>query len=182
MKRAGAHETAAQIKAACALFAVCGAVMAKPALAMDSGLEASDPFAYCERAGNDDRLTGAAGAASGVAAAILEPYLRAALGLPAGSPIPAGNLFWRCMQGKVYVCVVGANLPCGSKADRAKLNPGAEAYCRENPGAPDVPAFATGHETIYSWRCAAGKAVRGAPIADLDRRGFRRDLWHVIVK
>jgi hypothetical protein len=172
----------AQIKMACMLFAIAGAVLAKPALAKAPGFVVSDPFAYCERAGTDDRLSGAASAPSDRAAKILEPYSRTAFGLPAGAPIPAGSLFWRCMQGKVYVCVVGANLPCGAKADRAKRNSGAEAYCRENPGAPDVPAFAAGHETIYSWRCAAGKAVRGAPTAELDRRGFRRDLWHMIAK
>jgi hypothetical protein len=169
-----------RIELACMFFAVCGAVVGKPALAMDSGLEVSDPFAYCERVGSDDRLTGAGSASSEASAKILEPYLRAALQLPAGAPLPAGSVFWRCMQGKVYVCAVGANLPCGSKADRAKRNPGAESYCRENPAATDIPAFATGHETIYSWRCAAGKAVRGAPLADLDQRGFRSDIWHVV--
>ena len=40
----------------------------------------------------------------------------------------------------------------------------------------------TGRETIYSWRCAAGKAVRGAPIANVDPRGFRSDIWHVVTK
>jgi hypothetical protein len=149
---------------------------------MDAGLAASDPFTYCERAGTDDRLTRAAGGTDEAAGKILEPHLRAALGLPAEVPLPLGSVSWRCMQGKVYVCAVGANLPCGAKANRTKKNPGAEAYCRENPDTPDVPAFATGHETIYSWRCAAGKAVRGAPIAKLDRRGFRRDLWHVVTK
>jgi hypothetical protein len=172
----------AQIKTACMLFAIAGAAMAKPALAMEPGFVVSDPFAYCERAGTDDRLSGGGSAPSDTAAKILEPYTRTAFGLPAGAPIPARSLFWRCMLGKVYVCLVGANLPCRAKAGRAKRNSGAETYCRENPGAPDVPAFATGHETIYSWRCAAGKAVRGAPIAELDRRGFRRDLWHVITK
>jgi hypothetical protein len=125
----------AQIKMACMLFAIAGAVLAKPALAKAPGFVVSDPFAYCERAGTDDRLSGAASAPSDRAAKILEPYSRTAFGLPAGAPIPAGSLFWRCMQGKVYVCVVGANLPCGAKADRAKRNSGAEAYCRENPGA-----------------------------------------------
>jgi hypothetical protein len=156
--------------------------MGKTALATDSGMEVSDPFAYCERARTDDRMSGTASTTSEAAARILAPYLRAAFGWPAGAAPPAGSLFWRCMQGKVYVCIVGANLPCASKADRTERNLGADAYCRENPGAPDVPAFATGHETIYSWRCAAGKALRGAPIADLDRRGFRRDLWHVIAR
>ena len=171
-----------RIEAACMLFAVSGTLVGNAPLALGSGVEVSDPFTYCGRVGTDDRPTGADSASSGASAKILEPYLRAALELPAGAPLPAGSVYWRCMQGKVYVCAVGANLPCGSKADRAKRNPGAETYCRENPAATEVPAFATGHETIYSWRCAAGKAVRGAPIADLDRRGFRSDIWHVVTK
>jgi hypothetical protein len=171
-----------RIEAACMLFAVCGAVVGNAPLALGSGVEVSDPFTYCGRVGTDDRLTGAGSASSEASAKILEPYLRAALELPAGASLPAGSVFWRCMQGKVYVCAVGANLPCGSKADRAKRNPGAESYCRENPAATDIPAFATGHETIYSWRCAAGKAVRGAPLAHLDQRGFRSDIWHVVTK
>ncbi len=171
-----------RIEVACLLLAVSGALVGKAVLAVDSGLEVSDPFTYCERMGTDDRLTGAGSASSETAVKILEPYLRAALQLPAGAPLAPGSVYWRCMQGKVYVCAVGANQPCGSKADRAKRNPGAETYCRENPAATDVPAFATGHETIYSWRCAAGKALRGAPIAKLDRRGFRSDIWHVVTK
>jgi hypothetical protein len=171
-----------RIVAACILVAISGAAIDKAAVAMDSGFEVSDPFAYCERVGTDDRLSGTGSALSEASAKFLEPYLRAALELPAGTSLSRGSVFWRCMQGKVYVCAVGANLPCGSKADRAKQNPGAEAYCRENPAATDVPAFATGHETIYSWRCAAGKAARGAPIAALDRRGFRSDIWHVVDK
>jgi hypothetical protein len=171
-----------RIEAACMLFAVSGALVGQSTLAMDSGSEISDPFAYCERVGTDDRLTDTGGPSSQASAKILEPHLRGALELPAGAPLPTGSVFWRCMHGKVYVCAVGANLPCGAKADRAKRNPGAETYCRENPDTTDVPAFATGHDTIYSWRCAAGKAVRGAPIADLDRRGFRRDLWHVVTR
>jgi hypothetical protein len=171
-----------RIKAACVLFAASGLILCKATLALDVGARVSDPFAYCERVGTDDRLSGDGGASSAASAKILEPYLRAALELPAGAPLPVGSVFWRCMHGKVYVCAVGANLPCGSKADRAQRNSGAETYCRENPAATDIPAFATGHATIYSWRCTAGKAVRGAPVADLDRRGFRRDLWHVVNK
>jgi len=168
----------ARIKAAWVLFAASGLLMCKATLALDAGTGVSNPFAYCERVGTDDRPSG--GAASAASAKILEPYLPAALELPAGAPLPVGSVFWRCMHGKVYVCAVGANLPCGSKADRAQRNSGAEAYCRENPAATDVPAFATGHATIYSWRCSVGRAVRGVPVADLDRRGFRRDLWHVV--
>jgi hypothetical protein len=36
---------------------------------------------------------------------------------------------YRCMDGKVMVCFVGANLPC-VKINAAKDNPGADALCR----------------------------------------------------
>jgi hypothetical protein len=164
------------------LVAVSGVLAGQGARALDSGFQVSDPFDYCGLVGTDDHVFGAGGDSSGAAGRILVPYLRAALELPEGSMLPAGSVFWRCMQGKVYVCAVGANLPCGSKAHRARRNPGAATYCRDNPAATGVPAFATGHERIYSWRCVEGKAVRGAPIADLDRRGFRRDIWHVVIR
>ena len=90
--------------------------------------------------------------------------------------------YWRCMGGAVYVCEVGANIPCDSKADRATHNAGADSYCRENRDAAAVPAYAAGHETIYEWHCKAGLAVRGRPSARLDRRGFRVDFWHRISK
>lgn len=167
---------------ACLVFAVCGAGTGPGALAADSGPQVSDPFAYCERVGVDDRLTAAPRDSGEPSTEILQPYLRAALELPADVPLPAGSVFWRCMQGKVYVCAVGANLACGSKADQAKRNPGAESYCREHPVTTAVPAYATGHTTLYAWRCAEGKAVRGRAIADLDERGFRSDLWHVVAK
>jgi hypothetical protein len=164
------------------LVAVSGVLVGQGACALDSGFHVSDPFDYCGRVGTSDHVFGAGGDPSGATGRVLQPYLRAALELPEGSMLPAGTVFWRCMQGKVYVCAVGANLPCGSKADRARRNSGAANYCRDNPTAIDVPAFATGRETIYSWRCVDGKAVPGAPIADLDRRGFRRDIWHVVTR
>jgi hypothetical protein len=94
-------------------------------------------------------------------------------------PLPdAAGSFWRCMDGLVFVCAVGANIPCQSKADVSRRNSGAEAFCRENPNAQIVPAYATGHRTIYAWRCVAGAAVRGRPVLRLDRRGFQADFWH----
>jgi hypothetical protein len=35
----------------------------------------------------------------------------------------------------------------------------------------------TGHDTLYSWRCAGGKAEVGPPISKLDARGFLTDYW-----
>jgi hypothetical protein len=82
------------------------------------------------------------------------------------------------MNRAVYACAVGANIQCDAKADRRRRNAGAEIYCRDNPDAAVVPAYATGHATIYDWHCAAGHAVPGKPTAELDRRGYRVDFWH----
>jgi hypothetical protein len=162
------------------LGAACGeqgaAQSAGPVPAFES------PFAFCARVGTDDRSGGSHGAAGGAALEALEPYLLQALGLPRDASLAPNEIFWRCMDGKVYVCARGANIPCDSKADRAKLNRGAANYCRENPSAAEVPAYATGHRTVYSWKCVEGHAERGRTVSATDRRGFRTDSWHVVVK
>jgi hypothetical protein len=133
-----------------------------------------DPFAYCAVIRNIDTPVGGA---SPIPVA-LEPYLAKALGLPTNTAIAPESYYWRCMSGAVYVCAVGANIPCDAKADLAKRNLGAEHYCRENRNATFVPAYATGHATIYSWSCSAGKAFPGKPLAEVDYRGFRVDFWY----
>ena len=140
------------------------------------------PFAFCARVGTDDRLGSSHGAASGAAPGALEPYVYQALGLPRDASLSPNEIFWRCMDGKVYVCARGANIPCDSKADRSRMNRGAANYCRENPNAADVPAYATGHRTVYRWKCIEGEAERGPTVSATDRRGFRTDIWHVVVK
>jgi hypothetical protein len=133
-----------------------------------------DPFAYCARVITIDKPLGGA---SPVPFA-LAPLLRTTLGLSAEVPLAPQNYFWRCMDGAVYVCAIGANLRCDVKADRAEQNSGADNYCRENLNATFVPAFATGHNTIYEWSCSAGHAVRGKRTIKLDRRGYRSDIWY----
>ena len=43
---------------------------------------------------------------------------------------------WRCMDGNLWFCVVGANLPCGEKADRSDAPTQAmgEDFCQAMPG------------------------------------------------
>jgi hypothetical protein len=82
----------------------------------------------------------------------------------------------RCMSGRLVACFVGANLPC-EKMNAARENPGAAEYCRGNPAADVVPAFATGHDTIYSYRCAAGRPIIAGQTFVLDSRGFAARLW-----
>jgi hypothetical protein len=158
-------------------FIALGMGLAEVAKA-DETIPPSNPFAYCSAIGNIDMPPGGA---SPVAPA-LKPYLAKAFGLTADSAAPATGYYWRCMSGAVYVCAVGANIPCASKADPAKHNLGAERYCIDNPDAASVPAYATGHETIYRWSCAAGKAARGRHALKVDQRGFRVNLWHRVVR
>ncbi|WP_141245980.1 hypothetical protein [Mesorhizobium sp. WSM3859] len=86
---------------------------------------------------------------------------------------------YRCMNGKVLACFVGANLPC-AKMNAARDNPGADEFCKTNPNADVVPAFATGHDAVYFYKCASGKAVVAGRSWALDKRGFARKLWTVI--
>ncbi len=82
----------------------------------------------------------------------------------------------RCMAGQLWACFTGANLPC-EKMNTARDNKGAEGFCQTNPDAPAVPAFATGHGSIYSYRCAAGRAEITGTTFPLDARGFAATLW-----
>lgn len=82
----------------------------------------------------------------------------------------------RCMDGQLLACFTGANLPC-AKMDTDRDNKGAEAFCRTNPTTPFVPAFATGHDSAYSYRCVAGHAAITGETFPLDPRGFAGPLW-----
>jgi hypothetical protein len=82
----------------------------------------------------------------------------------------------RCMDGHLLACFTGANLPC-SKMNTQRENQGAAEYCRSNPDAPFVPAFATGHESAYNYRCVAGHASIASETFKLDARGFAATLW-----
>ena len=63
----------------------------------------------------------------------------------------------RQMDGHIYACFVGANLPCG-KMDIATNQPAITKWCRQNPNEDFVPAYVTGHVSAYIWRCTRGLA------------------------
>lgn len=86
---------------------------------------------------------------------------------------------FRCMNGKVFLCNTGANLVCG-KASASRSSPGAAAFCKANPDADSVPMVATGHDTIYEWRCNGKEAVISGEIATVDARGFISENWRQI--
>lgn len=136
---------------------------------------AGDSFAYCARVGTIDKPADGTPLPPD-----LLPHVRSTLGLSADAVPTPQSYYWRCMGGAVFICAVGANIPCDAKADQAKGNLGAKNYCRENPDAPFVPAYATGHNGLYEWSCSRGTAVRGKPSIKLDRRGYRTDVWYKV--
>ena len=86
----------------------------------------------------------------------------------------------RCAEGHLLACLVGANLNCG-KADPRTGNSGASDWCRDHANSDFVPAFATGHDTIYAWRCDGRRAVIARQIEHVDRQGFVAENWKLVI-
>jgi hypothetical protein len=85
----------------------------------------------------------------------------------------------RCVGPKLLACSIGANLNCG-KADLRRKLPGPTSWCRANPNSDFIPMFATGHATIYAWRCANGVAVPGKSAVTVDPQGYVAENWKEI--
>lgn len=141
----------------------------------------TDPFAYCAAVGNidqpDARYTGPK-----TPEAVVKALMKAS-GVAADMPVDvfSQGMFWRCMDGKVYGCFVGANLPCESKANVNKI-PTAEMnqFCQQNPTADFLPMAVTGHDTVYNWACKNGIAVPGQQVSQVDARGYIQSIWYNI--
>jgi hypothetical protein len=141
----------------------------------------SDPFAYCAALGTidapDSRYTGPK------VPAVVAQGLKKAFGAPADAPLEPflHNTFWRCMDGQVYACTVGANLPCQERADASRRpTPGMTDFCRDNPHAEVIPAFVTGRATVYEWKCTNGVPEVVRQFAQPDAQGFVSHIWHAI--
>jgi hypothetical protein len=139
----------------------------------------TDPFAYCQFAGTVDKpgpeYTGEK-MPDGLAMS-----LRKASGGSDDMPLDLvkNGSSWRCMDGKVYGCFVGANLPCDAKANTDKTPIQAETdFCKANPGADIIPAVVTGHETIYEWHCNQDTPEVGKQVFQVDPRGYIAEIWY----
>lgn len=129
---------------------------------------AEDARARCAKTGDDDRVK------------VIPPALVAgAARLYDEDPRQAARhrqlYAYRCMDGAVWVCNHGANIPC-AKGDTSTSLPGLASYCRENPETDFVPMYVTGHSTIHSFACAGGKP-RVTDSQKTDARGFVTDHW-----
>ncbi len=128
--------------------------------------------------------SGAALCASGAATRAPVPVpkdLEAAVAKTFGLPVELvrRGAFVRCAGGRLLACAIGANLNCG-KANTRRSLPGASEYCRANPGADYIPMFATGHDTIYAWRCVGKHAVAGKALVAVDAHGYDAGNWKEI--
>jgi hypothetical protein len=140
----------------------------------------TDPFAYCAAVDTidapDARYTGPK------VPEIIAERLRKVFNTP-DTPLEVytRNTFWRCMNGKVYACTVGANLPCEAKANINRIPTQAEKdFCQQNPDADFIPMVVTGRETVYEWICRNGKPVIVRQFSQPDARGFLSNIWHEI--
>jgi hypothetical protein len=88
----------------------------------------------------------------------------------------AGANTWRCMDGRVLVCNLGAD---GYACQKLNPNPAPSKpvrdYCAANPGSAFVPMVVIGNSS-RTWRCA-GRMPRPIASQSLDRRGFIGKSW-----
>jgi membrane dipeptidase len=142
--------------------------------------EIKEPFAFCAAIGNSPVLP----AAGGEPARLLPQALLASMrtqGL-SNSEMPdyvQAAAHWRCMNSEVYVCPVGANLPCEEPANLSQTPRKAmQEFCTENPDADGMPAYVTGRATVYNWNCIDGQAVVGEQRFTADAQGYLAEFWH----
>jgi hypothetical protein len=149
----------------------------------ESGLQSTftDPFVYCAAVGTvdapDSRYTGPK-----VPEAVARG-LKRAIGVPANAPLESflRNTFWRCMDGRVYACTVGANFPCQERADTSRMpGQGVVDFCKNNPQAEVIPAVVTGRTTVYEWKCTKATPEVVRQFAHPDARGFLSNIWYAI--
>ncbi len=146
-------------------FMVLTGLVALACAAVAPPVHAEDRAAYCA----DGRHR--------VAAAVpeaLRPNVAKAFGISLEMARAAAVV--RCVDGKLMACWVGANLDCGRANVRRSLL-GANAYCREHPGSDSIPMVATGHDTIYDWRCDGRRAVAGKANRAVDAFGYIAENW-----
>lgn len=126
--------------------------------------------AYCASVGNDDRVQPVPSGLIASARRLFE--------MPAevSDREVQATTSARCMNGAVWLCNYGANLVC-DKADVSRDSPGATRFCSQNPNAIGVPMSATGHATIYEWKCVGRAARIAGQTMKVDARGFIADNW-----
>ena len=160
-------------------LAGCGTAAASAATPAPAAVY-TDPFAYCAAVGTID-APDATYTGPQVPQSVAEG-LQTALNAP-DTPLDMlqNGSSWRCMDGAVYACFVGANLPCEAKANTDRTPTQEEIdFCSQNPNSDFIPAVVTGRETVYEWRCRDGAPEIVRQISQPDAQGFLSEIWYKI--
>lgn len=163
----------------CVIAVSCGQAEESNSGAADTNYE--NPFEYCKAVGNID-APGPEYTGPKVPDAIADK-LRKDMGVSDSMPAEMFNdgTYWRCMDGNVYACNVGNNLPCQEKADLSKEpNQGMLNYCGDNPDAEFIPMYASGRTTVYEWKCDNGTPEIIKQISETDKAGYIKNIWYEI--
>lgn len=138
-----------------------------------------DAFAYCAAVGTIDELD-ERWAGEDVPASLFEALATEFELIDPDFSQHAFLFKWRCFEGQVLGCSVGANLPCGPADTSREPSERVVAHCRDNPDSPLSFAI-TGRETIYLWECEGTTAVIGPQEPqEVDERGFHALFWREI--
>ena len=145
----------------------------------DASFSTDDPFEYCSEVGTidapDGRYTGEP------VPTVIAEGIKAASGASDDAPLDVfvQGTSWRCMDGEVVACTVGANLPCAEHANASTTpTPEMTTFCEETPDSEFIPAAVTGRATIYEWRCDGQEAVAGDQFFTADAQGFIAEIWY----
>ncbi|MCZ6685014.1 MAG: hypothetical protein O6849_03390 [Candidatus Dadabacteria bacterium] len=141
----------------------------------------ANPFDYCNAVENID--TPGSEYNGPKVPDIISEKLRKDMGVSESMPVDVFNngTFWRCMNGNVYACNVGANLPCQERGDFSKEpNQGMLNYCQENPSSDYIPMYASGRATVYEWKCDGSTPEIIKQIAETDEAGYIKNIWYEI--
>jgi len=140
-----------------------------------------NPFEYCKAVGTVD--TPGSEYTGPKIPEIIAEKLKQEFGAPESAPLDVflNGTYWRCMDGNVYACNVGANLPCQERGDVSKEpNEGMINYCGENPGSGFIPMYASGRATVFEWKCDGTTPEIVKQIAETDKAGYIKNIWYEI--
>ena len=137
-----------------------------------------DPFAYCAAVGTADE-PGENYTGEEVPDVIAEGIRDAFGAEDVDLEVYRRGTVWRCVDGKVLACNVGANIPCLAKADESQepTQPMID-FCQDNADSDFIPAVVTGRSTVYEWGCDDTTPVVVGQYTEVDSQGFLEFAWH----
>jgi branched-chain amino acid transport system substrate-binding protein len=131
----------------------------------------SDPFAYCQAVGNNDYRED--NQHSG--------YIGPAVPQDVSRTMNNDSVAWRCVDGNVYGCVMGASgRACGKKNTSKIPSRDMRRYCEQSRNSSSIDN-ATQGDSFAEWRCSGTTPVI-SKIYPVDRQGYFQGSWKKVTK